>query len=225
VSPQELALALGFALIPLVAIVCAKFVTGAFTARYAACSVLGLSILLAWSLARIEQGSELLGPAALAVVLGCWLITCARQYRQFQGDVEGQTQTFEFLVSNNSGIPIVIASPHLFFVMSHRAAMEGRKPFVYLADVPLAVKYTDTDDVERGLLALRAMAPLDVEDFGHFMASGRSFLLYGFPDPFGWVLPEAIRMGRSISVKALNGEGLLYQIEMKKPLMSLPATR
>lgn len=217
IPAHELALAAGFTLIPLIAIVSAKFMTGAFTARYATYSVFGLSILLAWSLAWVGRRSYLLGSAAVAVCVSCWLVMAVRQYRQFQADAAGEVQTFNFLESQGPGTPVVIASPHLFFVLSHKAAIEGRGHFTYLADVPLAVQYTETDTVERGLLVLRDLAPIDVQDFHHFAATHRRFLVYGFPDPYGWVLQETIRTGRPVSVRARNGDSLLYEVGSRGP--------
>ena len=107
----------------------------------------------------------------------------------------------------------MIASPHQFFVESHVAEGEHHGHFMYLADVPLALDYTGTDTVERGLLTLKNYAPLDVEDYRSFAATHQKFLVYGFPDPFGWVLQDLLKAGRSISVRGRNGDSLLYFVE------------
>ena len=50
-----------------------------------------------------------------------------------------------------------------------------------------ALEYTGTDTVERGVLELKRLAPLDVEDFHRFCASHSQFLIYGFPDVWDWL--------------------------------------
>jgi hypothetical protein len=174
---------------------------------------MGVSILIAWSLAKIGQGRPLVALATVATTLGCSLIIFVRLYQRFDGEEVGQRQTLEFLEKAGSELPLVIASPHQFFVMSYRAESEHvAKHFLYLADTNLALSYTGTDTVERGLLALRNYAPLDVREISAFAASRQEFLLYGFPDPFGWVLEALLKSGHTVSIKGRNGSSLLYLV-------------
>jgi hypothetical protein len=209
---RDIALALGFVLLPTVAIFVAKLVTGAFTSRYAVYSVLGVGVLLAWSLARIGWGRATVGFLIAAATLGCWLVIVVRQYREFVAARAEQADTFGFLVAQEHELPLVIASPHQFFVQSRWAAIKHRGHFIYLADTAMALRYTNTDDVERGLITLKDYAPLDVQEYHGFVASHRMFLLYGYPDPFGWILQDLLRTGSSISLKARNGDSLLYLV-------------
>lgn len=211
-TAHEFAIAFGFVLLPIVAICLAKFVTGAFTSRYAIYSIIGLSILLSWSLAWLGRFDRVLGLVLAAIALGCWLVAGIRAYEQFGWNEASQNSTFNFLASAGSDLPVVMASPHQFFVQSRLAADQHRGHFIYLADVPLALKYTETDTVERGLLALKNYAPLDVEDYRTFAAAHSQFLVYGFPDPFGWVIQDLLQSGRSISIKGRNGDSLLYLV-------------
>ncbi len=210
---HEFGLAFGFLLIPTVAIFLAKFVTGAFTPRYSIYAVIGLSILLAWTLATVGGYARELGFVLAAAAVGCWLVLAVRNYQQFAANQADENQTFEFLASLPTGLPLVLVSPHEFFVQSHVAARKGRGHFIYLADVPLALKYTETDTVERGLLALKDYAPLDVEDYRSFAASHPRFLLYGFPSIYSWLMEELIDSGRPVSVKTRNGDNVLYLVE------------
>jgi hypothetical protein len=210
---HELALAIGFILLPTVAICLAKFVTGAFTSRYAIYAVIGLSILLSWSFARIGRSNSVLGLILAGTLACCWLIIGVRQYQQFRWNALLEDQTFEYLTSKGSDLPLVMLSPHQFFVQSHRAEAKGRGHLIYLADVPLALKYTGTDTVERGLLTLRNYAPLTVEDYHQFIATHQGFLAYGYPDPFGWVLEDLMESGWRISVKGRHDTSLLYLLQ------------
>ena len=210
---HEFALAIGFILLPSVAICLAKFVTGAFTPRYAIYAVIGLSILLSWSFARIGRGNSALGLILAGTLACCWLIIGVRQYQQFRWNAVLEDQTFEYLASKGGDLPLVILSPHQFFVQSHRADAKGRGHLIYLADVPLALKYTGTDTVERGLLTLRNYAPLAVKDYHQFIATHQSFLAYGYPDPFGWVLEDLMESGWRVSIKGRHDTSLLYLLQ------------
>ncbi len=213
IPAHELGLAIGFVLLPILGVFLGKFVTGAFTSRHAIYTVLGLGVLLAWSLARIGRSSRALGILLAAVAVGCWLVSAARQYQLAASNAVAEQVMFKFLNSAAAELPVVIAAPQPFFFESYVAEREKRGHFIYLADVPLAVKYTNTDTVERGLLALKKYAPLDVQDYHSFVATHQKFLLYGFPDPFGWLLQDLIDSGRTVSVKGRNGDSLLYLIE------------
>lgn len=209
---SEVALALGFALLPVVIIVLAKFVTGAFTSRYAIYSVLGIAILLAWSVAQIGGYRPALGLALSGALLACWLVLAVRQDGRFRSSAQEQATTFRFLRSHEGQLPIVITSPHVFFVQSYWADRGRQNSPYYLADVPLALQYSNTDTVERGLLALKNYAPLHVEDYRTFVAAHPQFLLYGQPGAFGWAQQELIRTGRTLSVVASNGDDLLFLV-------------
>lgn len=207
---HEIALAVGFTLLPVVAVVLAKLVTGAFTPRYAIYSVLGISILIAWSLSRIGRNQSSLALVLSFLTLGCWAVLVVRQYSRVVSSAQEQIATFEFLRSQEGTLPIVIVSPHEFFVQAYHADRSSKGKFHYLADVPLALHYSDTDTVERGLVALKDYAPLHVEDYNSFVRNHPRFLLYGQPGAFGWTMQELVRVGKSLSVVARNGDNLLY---------------
>lgn len=213
ITTHEFGLAFGFLLIPATAIFLAKFVTGAFTPRYSIYAVIGLSMLLAWTLATIGRHARGLGFILAAAAVGCWLVLAVRNYQQFVGNQVNEDKTFEFLTAIPTDLPLVLVSPHQFFVQSHVAARKGRGHFIYLADVPLALKYTETDTVERGLITLRNYAPLDVEDYRSFAASHPQFLLYGFPSDYSWLMQALIDAGRPVSVKMRDGGDVLYLVE------------
>ena len=132
--------------------------------------------------------------------------------------LQNQAATYQFLESQSAGkIPVVIAPPDLLFELSHYAAGTGGTKLTYLADVPLALEYTGTDVVERGLLELKKWAPLDVEDFHRFCTSQDEFFIYGYPGLWAWLVPELTRQGRRLVVKANNGDQLLFFVTPESP--------
>jgi hypothetical protein len=210
-APYELAAVFGFILVPIFGVVVAKTVTGGFTNRYAMSAVIGVSILLTWSVYVIARRTSSVGLLIAGALMMLFAADGVRQYRWFSADRQERTVLYHLLRSHApAGVPLVIAGPHLFFELSHDAAQshESQK-FIFLADQDLAMRYTDTDSVERELLALRNWAPLDVRDFHRFCASNPEFLLYGDSEPFSWVAQELVKEGRTLTVSArLEGQFL-----------------
>jgi hypothetical protein len=211
---HEAAAAFGFVLVPIIGVVLAKSVTGAFTDRYVISAAMGLSILLACSLSVIGRGSGRAGLLIAAMLVTFFAIESMRTYRHLATRAQERATLYGFLRSYAAGgIPLVIAGPHLFFELSHDARQHQEKTnFIFLADTALAIRYTNTDDVERGLLNLRYLAPLDVRDFHRFCASNGEFLLYSDAEPFSWVARELFKEQRKLIVMAQNGGGLLFRV-------------
>jgi hypothetical protein len=69
--PEERAVALGYVLLPVIALVLAKTVIGVLVDRYLITTVLGFAILVPEGVARLARGRAGAG-LALVIVLGCW---------------------------------------------------------------------------------------------------------------------------------------------------------
>jgi 4-amino-4-deoxy-L-arabinose transferase-like glycosyltransferase len=204
---------LALVVVPVIAILLGKLVTGAYNFRYALTALIGLSILLSWSLSRLGH-RRVIGAAVIPVLMGFSLVNGMRAYLRVKNDHEARASTYQFLSTESVGAPVIIAAPHLFLEMSHDLAeRKVTNRFIYLADTPLALKYTKTDTVERGLLAFKRWAPLDVRNFRQFVGVSDAFLVYsGCSDPFGWVIEELIREKRRLLVRAQNGDQLLFLV-------------
>jgi hypothetical protein len=217
---HEIAAVAAFALLPVAAVIVAKTITGAFTDRYVLPAVIGVSVLLAWTLSHRVDHRPRLGLAIAALILGVFVSTGLRRSQSglTWSVLQNQAATYQFLESQSAGkIPVVIAAPDLFFELSHYAAGTRATKLTYLADIPLALEYTGTDTVERGLLELKNWAPLDVEDFHRFCSVQHEFFIYGYPGSYAWLVPELTRQGRRLVVKASNGDQLLFFVTPESP--------
>ena len=214
---HETAAVVGFALFPLGAMILAKTITNAFVDRYALPAVIGISAIFAWTLFRWMDRRPRLGLAVAAIILATFVAKGLWLQRSLAVSVNEQAATYQFLRSNDEArIPVVIQDPHLFFALSHYAVDKGGSRLIYLSNVALALKYTGTDTVERGLLELRKWAPLDIEDYRRFCASHSEFLIYSYPGgPFAWrvwLIPELKRQGWRLVIKAKNGNQFLFLV-------------
>jgi hypothetical protein len=188
---EEVAAVLGYMALPVLAIVLGKAVTGAYTHRYALAAVIGVSVFGAWALSAVFGGRS--RPALLiAALLSCvFFVRASWEFREILRTAAQQATIIGFLQNQtDAGLRVAIADPHLFFELSHYAPRELARRLRYFADAKLAIRFTGTDTVDRGLLAMREWAPLHVEPFQPTAAPGPAFLIYGHPAPFAWLVPE-----------------------------------
>jgi hypothetical protein len=81
---------------------------------------------------------------------------------------------------------------------------------LYFADPNLAIRYTGTDTVDRGVIGLSKIAPLRTEVLADVLASGQRFAIYGYPGVLGWLVPElAARKVRTYVAGEFDGRLLL----------------
>jgi hypothetical protein len=215
----EIAVVLAFSLIPVVGVVLAKLATGAFNFRYALPAVIGLSILVAWSSSALVRHRTEIGLLLLLILFALSLANGIKAYLGLRGILNDRADAYKFVETEAKAVemPLVIADPHLFFELSYDIAKRrSTTKVLYLADTRLALKYTDTDTVERGLLALKQWAPLDVRDFNQFCANHDVFLVYGYPAPFEWIVEDLIPGGWRLVAKGRNGSQLLYLVRRQR---------
>jgi len=183
--------AVGFLLIPVVAVVMAKTVVGAFSDRYALPAVVGLSIIVGWGLC-----SALAGRRAPAVALGLLLLVFlgvkeVQTCRRVAAMRSVQATTYTFLEGNAQGDgPIVISGPMDFTELTYTAPRSLKGRLTYLADPEMALRYTGTDDPEKGLVEMKSWAGLNVKSFRDFLASGKRCYIFvdNYPDRYAWIV-------------------------------------
>lgn len=213
IPSYEIAAVLALSLIPVFGVVFAKAVTGAFNFRYVLPAVIGLSVLAAWSSSVLAQYRTGTGLLLFVVLMALSLANAAKSYLELRGTLQDRADAYRFVEreAKATGMPLVIADPHLFFELSHDIAQrKSTTRLIYLADVSLALKYTDTDTVERGLLTLQQWAPLQVRDFHQFCANHDAFLVYGYPAPYEWVIESLIAGEWRLVAQGRNDNRLLY---------------
>jgi hypothetical protein len=68
--------------------------------------------------------------------------------------------------------------------------------------------------VDKGMLALRQLIPLDVYDFSQFAATHRSFLLYSNGSDFDWLPSRLLEDGDTMRLLADGEYGSMYLVEL-----------
>jgi hypothetical protein len=207
----EIAAVSAFAFVPVLGVILAQAVTGAFNFRYGLPAVIGVSILVAWSSSALAHQRAGIGVVLFLVLTALSLAHGVKLYFEVQGTLKDRMSSYQFVQTEATGTPVVIVDPHLFFELSHDVAeRRSGMHLVYLADTSMALKYTNTDTVERGLQAMKRWAPLDVRSFNQFSAAHDTLLVYGYPGPFEWVVEDLIAGGWRLAVQGRNGNQLLF---------------
>jgi hypothetical protein len=176
---HEIAAAIGFVAIPVVAVVLGKLVIGAFTYRYALSAVIGLSILWAVAVQRVNGGRAILGTCFTLFACGWFMMAAVGQFRHQAVTLTSWSKNYEFLQSGvDPTLPIVAADLHTFMTLSQYAPPAISSRVVYLADPQAALQYLGHDTVDRGILDLKPWFQVAVEEYQTYMASHDRFLVY-----------------------------------------------
>ena len=182
----------GFVALPLLAVVIALGVTGAYTHRYALSAVVGMSVLGAWMLSAGFGGLSRAALTAAAVLSLFFVGKQVRTVRSLSGGGSHHQAIVDFLERRQTGnYPIAIVDPHLFFELSHEAPALRRRIF-YVAEPRLALQHVGTDAVDRGVIGMSRWAPLQVRKLAEVTGSSQPFLVYGYPGqaPWDWLVQE-----------------------------------
>jgi hypothetical protein len=201
--PHETAAALGFIVVPFVAVALAVGVTGAFTHRYALPSVIGFSIVLPLGAARLLNGRAIIGVALVMALCGACAMLSIRGLQNASSVSQKESRAYEFLRSNSEGLwPIVISDAHTFMRLAHYARHDIASRLVYLADPESALRHLGQTTVDRGLLDLKSVFRLNVQPYRSYIDSQERFLVYGPIRDLSWLLFELTAMDMRIELKA-----------------------
>jgi hypothetical protein len=220
---DEIAAAVGFILIPFVAVIAAKLVTGAFVNRYALPAVIGLSILAGFGSALALRRSALMRLLVVVSLCGWFFLSQARELIQPTGltlpvSTDSIARPAKWLAAvprEKRELPVVIADPQSFMTLSHYSAPEIKARLVYVADADRALAHLGSNSVERGMLELvKPWFGLNVVSFESFVAAHAEFFVYGdfvriaF---LNWIVPELHAQGmRTELLNQAHDDMLLY---------------
>jgi hypothetical protein len=230
---DELAAVLLFLATPVLALLLAATVTGAFAPRYAISAAIGAGVLPAWLLAAAFRSRA--RPAVMAVCLlsGFFVLRAAHELRQAARKDAVRAGTIAFLSARtHPELPVLIADPHLFFELSHEAPATLRRRLFYFAEPELALARLGTATMDRCLTELSRWAPLRLESFREFLSSGRTVLVYGYPAYGEWVVGELLARRANLSILGAHEGRLLLAataapagVPVSSSLSAYPGTR
>lgn len=177
----ERAAAVGFLLMPLVAVAVAKAKTGAYTERYTLTAVLGLALLLPFALERLPRGRGVVQVVVLVALTAFFLRACVYDVRDVDTDRSIQRETIAFLERTDPGLPIAVAHPHDYLELQRYAPPALRTRLRYLTSRRLSLRYLGTTSTEDGLIVMSRFGHFDLRPYPSFVSSSRPFLVFVNP--------------------------------------------
>lgn len=181
---HEAAALMTAAAIPFFAVALAYLTTGAYVYRYGLTVLLGLCGGFGVFVHRATRGDLRLQACVTAALLGWCVFSDLRYSPGNQGSIDpASSDPYGLQVLQNPklspDLPVVIASPMLFFERVHYAPDSLKNRFVYLAEPAAALRYRGTDTPDRNLQGLGPWAGFKVEPYDEFVGSDRTIVLHG----------------------------------------------
>jgi len=225
--PHEIAAALGFISVPVIAVASARAATGAFTNRYALMAVIGFSILGPLAFLKAYRKQAIIGGCLTSFMLIWFLMAAATQIKHQASIEAGWRKTYQLLEADDgSELPIVAADLHSFMTFVQYGPQRLQSRIVYLADPVASIRHLGHDTVDRGILDLRPWFHVPVETYGSFAASHERYLVYarvrGNPSWLGyywiepvnlnWLFCELYRAPVQIELKSWFDNDLLFLV-------------
>ncbi|HEY8559752.1 MAG TPA: glycosyltransferase family 39 protein [Pyrinomonadaceae bacterium] len=214
VPAHELAAAIGFMLIPVICVVLAKTVTGAFTDRYAVSAIIGVSLLFAFAGAKL-LGNRALPLAALAIFMAAWfgLLVFNETWKASTSTATPESK-IALLRNLEDDLPIIAADPYTFIELEHYAPPELRARVAYLADPEIALRRLKHNSIERGQGDLiKPWFKMNVMDYRSYIAGRPRFFLCGDPGFFSWIVPQLKEDGMKLELREMEGKTLVFLVE------------
>jgi hypothetical protein len=214
---HEHVLVLGFIGFPMIVFLFAKLTHGGAVPRYYLCGILGVAIALRYVLDWLPPRASLICGAFLLLAIGTEEFSFWSTLRLNSGAPTAPAKSLLAFVDSvhRDDLPLVLSDAMGYFELQHYASPELQRRMVTLIDPPTADHYVGTDSVDKVMLALRQVTPLNVVDFPEFTASHRSFLLYSNGSPYEWVLTRFVQHGDALRILAAQGRASLYLVELK----------
>jgi Dolichyl-phosphate-mannose-protein mannosyltransferase len=225
----EIVAGLALALIPVVALLIAIFVSHVFMPRYGLAAVIGFSILFTWFAHQYTADRRITG-AVVSYLFAFWFIGAFALWMMGTAHLKvtaasshaGRPAAYELppeLVKPD--LPFVAANGLFFLEADHYAPQSFASRLVYLADTAAAVRYTGSDVFDRGFPIMQKWFPIRarIESYATFTRRHRRFLVFGsFDHPLAWVTRKLLDDGVELrflgQYPGAYGENLLLEAIM-----------
>ena len=216
VPAEEIALAAGFLLVPVMAVVIAMTVTRVFMDRYGLPAIIGTTMLLGFLMARVPSRTA---PIFSVVVFAGWcasgVVTLPMAWSS-TSSASTEERNIAKLAEVRPDLPIVVSDGLWFLPLAYYSEPSLSRRLTYLFDRKIALQYTGSDVFEFGYPVLKKWHNIAgrVEPYREFLARGTPFLLYApiSPHPLHWVTKKLIDDGATFKILSMRPEAFLYEV-------------
>ena len=200
--------------LPLLAVVLARVVTGAYSHRYVIAAVIGLCIFISCCFgrtARAKTGAALVAAACLSLYFLVWQV---HQLRWLERN--NHLESALWLQKHApSATRIGVLEPHIFFELWHQSP-ELRDRVFYVAEPAMALRYIGTDAVDRGVLGMEPWVHFSVVPLRDFLALKQPILLYSQGGAWSWLIPYLAQSGVPLSVVSADTHRTLWNADLRQ---------
>ena len=199
------------ALLPLMVMVLAKFVTHGFADRYAISAVIGVAVLLTFNLYRLAPEPHI----AMAAVLACSLMYVFQVHSSRHLIEEVRTKTVHDIeaLSTMTGQNFAMMELTSF----HRVSFYAPRPIAsrvsYLSNPDASFRYLGQDTSDRGLLDLRPWFPIQVVTDAAFLRENPSFYAFGAVSGWNWLTFDLPAWGDTQLLRRGQQGALLFSVK------------
>ncbi len=202
-SPTDLALILGFLLMPIVTFVSAIVGHGGFSGRYVTVADLGISIGLSLFLSRLNKPA--LASAGL-LVLCMFLIQEGSHWAEVmkpRGNNDSLNDPMK--LATKMDVPLVVSNGLIFLQLWHRESDQLKSRIFTLDDPQEQFAASQSDTSTLLLETLKKYVPINLQTFPDFATQHRKFLLYSNGDAEDFWPRWLVERGYSPRVVAIGG--------------------
>jgi len=201
VCASEIAFAIALVLLPVAGWLVSVVATGAWTWRYGVSAVIGIAMLLVFA---IDQCGRAMSRIMFCVLL---LAFVAREAGFVREGTARQVPTVLQPIGDAAAVdaaPVVVSDPIVYLQFAYYAAPDVAARLVCLVPPERQIRKAGYATAELGLLRLKTIAPLRMEDFDTFMAKRQPFQVFGPP---AWLMNELLSLGVDLRLQR-QGDGL-----------------
>jgi hypothetical protein len=197
---HEVVAAASFALLPLLCVVSAAVVTGAYVHRYALPAVIAPAILLPLAVHRLDTARGLLSGSVAVVTIAYFGLVFTDTYKEITVDRHDERDSIGLLrrVEQERGLPVAVSHPHASLGFARYAPPDVTARMVALVSPEAANRFVGSNSTEIVQLALAGRTPLHIDRFEDYVAANRPFVLM-FTGYFrDWLRPALRAEGRRL---------------------------
>ena len=163
---EETVVALSLTVLPIMGLSLGAFITGVFTARYVLAAVIGLTVFIVVAANRAEESSPAIGIAFIIILMGWFLLTDIRVYRDLSIERSRQSEALRQLASESpSDVPILVGDALMFYQLHYYSSPNVRSRLHQATRVG-------------GESFLSRFYPIKDERLDTFLGTYRSFMVY-----------------------------------------------
>jgi hypothetical protein len=212
---HEFVLLLGFLALPIIAFLAAKLAHGGLINRYVLPSILGIPLAVGYASTRLGRRSGALIAclifSSLAARESWFWITHIRGGHLWQPISPALAVETLAVSAGHASLPIVLGSNYL--QIEHYATPEWKQRFVAVVDIPASIAFGGSDSLDKLMLVLASIHPIQVQQFQDFAARHPEFLLYdGKGLGRDWWTNRLIHDGYSLRLVSANDDDRIYLV-------------